>query len=122
VAYIDEHIVVAQRLHKPLVLEEFGLPRENESLSRTASTADRDTFYKAIFERLAKSVKNKEAFAALNFWGYGGTGKNNPDNGKWAKGDDFTADPPQEPQGLNSVFSTDASTLKLVKEYNKKIR
>jgi mannan endo-1,4-beta-mannosidase len=121
-AYIDEHIAVAQRLGKPIVLEEFGLPRAGESLSKQASTADRDTFYKAIFERLDKSVKNKEAFAALNFWGYGGTGRNNPENGKWAKGDDFTADPPQEPQGLNSVFSTDTSTLKLVKEYNKKIK
>lgn len=121
-AYIDDHIAVAQRLNKPIVLEEFGLPREGESLSKQAATADRDSFYKAIFDRLDKSVKNKEAFAALNFWGYAGTGKNNPENGKWAKGDDFTADPPQEPQGLNSVFSTDTSTLKLIKEYNKKIR
>ncbi|MDV6166901.1 beta-mannanase [Flavobacterium sp. DG1-102-2] len=122
VAYIDEHIAVAQRLDKPIVLEEFGLPREGESLSKKTFTADRDAFYEAIFERLEKSVKNKEAFAALNFWGYGGSGKNNPDDGKWKKGDDFTADPPQEPQGLNSVFSTDTSTLKLVKEYNRKIR
>lgn len=121
-AYIDEHITIAKRLGRPIVLEEFGLPREGESLSKQASTADRDTFYKAIFDRLAKSAKNREAFAALNFWGYGGTGKNNPANGKWAKGDDFTADPPQEPQGLNSVFSTDASTLKLIKEYNKRIQ
>lgn len=121
-AYIDEHIAIAKRLSKPIVLEEFGLPREGESLSKQASTADRDAFYKAIFERLEKSIKNKETFTALNFWGYGGTGKNNPDNGKWKKGDDFTADPPQEPQGLNSVFSTDTSTLNLIKEYNKKIR
>ncbi|MHA3789422.1 glycoside hydrolase 5 family protein [Flavobacterium hauense] len=121
-AYIDEHIAIAKRLGKPIVLEEFGLPREGESLSKQALTADRDAFYKAIFERLETSVKNKESFAALNFWGYGGTGKNNPANGKWAKGDDFTADPPQEPQGLNSVFSTDTSTLKLIKEYNKKIK
>lgn len=121
-AYIDEHVAIAKRLGKPIVLEEFGLPREGESLSKQSSTADRDAFYKAIFERLEKSIKNKETFTALNFWGYGGTGKNNPDNGKWKKGDDFTADPPQEPQGLNSVFSTDTSTLNLIKEYNKKIR
>lgn len=121
-AYIDEHIAIAKRLSKPIVLEEFGLPREGESLSKKSSTSDRDAFYKAIFERLEKSIKNKETFTALNFWGYGGTGKNNPDNGKWKKGDDFTADPPQEPQGLNSVFSTDTSTLNLIKEYNKKIK
>lgn len=121
IAYIDEHIAVAKRLGKPIVLEEFGLPREGESLDRKSSVSARDTFYKAIFDRLALSVKNKEAFAALNFWGFGGSGKNNPANGKWTNGDDFTADPPQEPQGLNSVFSTDTSTLTMVKEYNKKI-
>ncbi|MEL1245404.1 beta-mannanase [Flavobacterium sp. DGU11] len=121
IAYINEHIAVAKRLGKPIVLEEFGLPREGESLDRKSPVSARDTFYKAIFDRLALSVKNKEAFAALNFWGFGGSGKNNPANGKWAKGDDFTADPPQEPQGLNSVFSTDTSTLTMVKEYNKKI-
>jgi len=120
--YIDEHIAVAQRLGKPIVLEEFGLPREGESLDRKSSTADRDALYKAIFERLAVSVKAKQAFAALNFWGYGGTGANNPTNGKWQKGDAFTADPPQEPQGLNTVFSTDVATLKLIKDFNTKIR
>ncbi len=121
IAYIDEHIAVAKKLGKPIVLEEFGLPREGESLDKQSSVAARDAFYKAIFDRLAHSVKNKEAFAALNFWGFGGSGKNDPVNGKWAKGDDFTADPPQEPQGLNSVFSSDASTLDMVKEYSKKI-
>jgi len=121
IAYIDEHIAVAKRLNKPIVLEEFGLPREGESLDRKSSVAARDTFYKAIFERLAQSVKNKETFVALNFWGFGGSGKNNPENGKWAKGDDFTADPPQEPQGLNTIFSSDASTLDMAKKYNKKI-
>ncbi len=122
IAYIDEHIAVAQRLNKPIVLEEFGLSREGESLSKDASTASRDIFYKAIFDRLEKSIKNKEAFTALNFWGFGGSGKNDPNNGKWQKGDDYTADPPQEPQGLNSVFSTDTSTLNLIKDYNNKIK
>jgi len=119
--YIDQHIAVAQRLGKPIVLEEFGLPRKGESLDQTTAVEDRDAFYKAIFTRLAKSVKNDEAFTALNFWGYGGTGRNNPANGHWKKGDDFTADPPQEPQGLNNVFSTDSSTLRLIKKFNKKI-
>jgi len=121
-AYIEEHEAVAQRLDKPLVLEEFGLAREGESLDRKTGTAVRDTFYSAIFNRLQESVANKKAFTALNFWGYGGTGANNPANGKWAKGDAFTADPPQEPQGLNTVFSTDISTLRLINDFNAKIR
>jgi len=121
-AYIDEHIAVAKTLNRPIVLEEFGYPREKESLSKKASVENRNSLYKAIFERLASSVKNKENFMALNFWGYGGIGKNNPKDGKWKTGDDFTADPPQEPQGLNSVFSSDKSTMEMIKEYNKKLK
>lgn len=30
-------------------------------------------------------------------------------------GDDYTGDPAQEAQGLNSVFSTDKSTLDVIK-------
>jgi len=120
--YIDEHIAVAQRLNKPLVLEEFGLARDGESLARTVPANNREAYYKAIFNRLVKSIKDKEAFTALNFWGYGGSGKNNPANGHWQKGDAYTADPPQEPQGLNTVFSTDVAMLQLIKNYNKKIR
>ena len=118
--YIDEHIDVAKRLNKPLVLEEFGFPREKESLAKSSSVENRDTYYKAVFNRMEKAITAGEPFTALNIWGYGGLGKNNPDNGKWNMGDDYTTDPPQEPQGLNSVFSTDHSTLNLIKTFNAK--
>lgn len=118
-AYIDEHIAVAKRLQKPIVLEEFGYPRSQESLDRKASVVYRNEFYKAVFDRLLKAVTNKEPFVALNFWGYAGIAKNNPKDGKWKIGLDFTTDPPQEPQGLNSVFSSETSTMQLIKKFNK---
>ncbi|MEC4005481.1 beta-galactosidase [Flavobacterium sp. SUN052] len=121
IAYIDEHIEVAKRLQKPLILEEFGYPRSQESLDRNASVEYRNQFYKAIFERLEKAILNKEPFVALNFWGYAGMAKNNPKDGKWKIGADFTTDPPQEPQGLNSVFSEETSTMNLIKAYNLKL-
>ncbi|AXG72916.1 beta-mannanase [Flavobacterium arcticum] len=116
--YINNHITLAEKMNKPIVLEEFGLPRTGESLDRQSFTKERDTFYKAIFDRLEQSAAHKEAFAAVNFWGFAGTGKNDPNNGKWDKGEDYTTDPPQEPQGLNSVFASDTSTLTMIKEYN----
>lgn len=119
--YIDEHIKVAKRLQKPIILEEFGYPRSQESLDRNASVEFRNQYYKAVFERLEKAILNNEPFVALNFWGYAGIAKNNPKDGKWKIGLDFTTDPPQEPQGLNSVFSNETSTLNLIKEYNQKI-
>jgi mannan endo-1,4-beta-mannosidase len=121
-SYINMHIDVAGKFEKPIVLEEFGLPREGESLDRESSVTNRDKFYEAVFKRLERSVDNKEPFSGVNFWGFGGIGKNNPKDGKWKKGDDFTTDPPQEPQGLNTVFASDESTLRLVKEYNEKIK
>lgn len=122
IAYIDEHIEVSKRLQKPIILEEFGYPRSQESLDRNASVVFRNQFYKAVFERLEKAISNNEPFVALNFWGYAGIAKNNPKDGKWKVGVDFTTDPPQEPQGLNSVFSEEISTMNLIKEYNMKIQ
>lgn len=120
--YIDEHIKVAQNLKKPLVLEEFGFPREKESLVKKTSVENRDHYYEFVFEKMKTSIKADLPFSALNFWGYGGFGKNNPENGKWNLGDDYTTDPPQEPQGLNSVFSTDKTTLDLIKKYNNQLK
>ena len=120
--YIDEHIKVAQNLKKPLVLEEFGFPREKESLVKKTSVENRDHYYEFVFEKMKTSIKAGLPFSALNFWGYGGLGKNNPENGKWNLGDDYTTDPPQEPQGLNSVFSTDKTTLDLIKKYNNQLK
>ena len=120
--YIDEHIKVAQNLKKPLVLEEFGFPREKESLDKKASVENRNHYYEFVFEKMKTSIKAGLPFSALNFWGYGGLGKNNPENGKWNLGDDYTTDPPQEPQGLNSVFSTDKTTLDLIKKYNNQLK
>jgi mannan endo-1,4-beta-mannosidase len=39
----------------------------------------------------------------------------------WRPGDFFTGDPPQEPQGLYSVFDSDTSTINLLKKFANKI-
>jgi len=116
--YTDEHIAVARRLNKPLVVSEFGFPREKESLSPTASVKNRNAFYEALFKKLVQSKKDKNPFMGINFWGFAGFAKTDSITGKWQEGADFSADPPQEPQGLNSVFAIDYSTLSLVKNYN----
>ena len=119
--YMDEHIVTAKTLNKPIVMSEFGFPREKESLSPTASIDNRNVFYNAVFKRIVESYKEQGILAGLNFWGFAGYAKTNPTNGKWKDGDDFSADPPQEPQGLNSVFASDTSTLELIKQANNKL-
>ena len=119
-AYINEHISLCNQLNKPLVLEEFGLPRDGFSFSPQANTQARDAFYNFIFNLIRKNVKQHSSLIACNFWAWGGLGK--PQNTFWMNGDDFLGDPPQEEQGLNSVFATDKETLKLIKKYNKELR
>jgi len=120
-AYMDEHITVANKLNKPIVMSEFGFPREKESLSLDASVENRNKFYTAIFNRIIESKTRENALAGLNFWGFAGFAKTNAETGLWKHGDDFSADPPQEPQGLNSVFASDVSTLKIISEANKNL-
>jgi mannan endo-1,4-beta-mannosidase len=120
-AYMDEHITVANKLNKPIVMSEFGFPREKESLSLDASVENRNKFYTSIFNRIIESKTRENALAGLNFWGFAGFAKTNAETGLWKHGDDFSADPPQEPQGLNSVFASDVSTLKIISEANKNL-
>lgn len=120
--YIDEHLKVAQKLGKPLVFEEFGLPRDGFVFTPGSPVTLRDQYYDFSFGRVLESAGKKGMMAGVNFWAIGGTGKPNPSREKnmWQPGDDYLGDPPQEAQGLNSVFFNDP-TMKIVKKYNEQI-
>ena len=111
--YIDRHLAICRQLNKPLVVEEFGYPRDGFSFSKKASTTARDAYYNFVFSLMKADVLKGGYFAGCNFWGWGGHAQ--PRHEQWQAGDDYTGDPAQEPQGLNSVFSTDKSTLKVIK-------
>ncbi len=117
--YIDNHLVVAEKLSKPVVLEEFGFPRDNYQLAKNSSVYYRDSYYKYVFNLIEEHAKNKRLFAGCNFWAWGGLAEISLDRENWQPGDDYTGDPAQEPQGLNSVFASDLSTLNIIKEASK---
>lgn len=121
IAYINKHITVAQELQKPLVIEEFGLPRDGQSFDINSTTALRNEYYKIIFSEWEKSKKNNDVIAGINFWSFGGTAKPVAGQTFWKDGDDYMGDPPMEEQGLNSVFDSDASTWKLIQSFTKSI-
>src|SRR5690606_34955310 len=50
--YIDRHIAAAETLGKPLVLEEFGWPRDDAALEPEATTRSRDRFFRFVFDRV----------------------------------------------------------------------
>lgn len=112
--YIDLHESMADSLQKPLVVEEFGYPRDGYSFSPEASTDSRDQFYTYIFHRVRASHDRQGPLAGCNFWGWGGQGR--PSGETWHAGHDYLCDPPHEPQGWYSVFDCDASTLKLIRQ------
>ncbi len=119
--YIDDHMVIARKYSKPIVLEEFGFPRDGFSFSKEAPTTARDEYYRYVFDLIRQDRENGGLFAGCNFWAWGGFAGQNPDHVFWEKGDDYTGDPAQEQQGLNSVFATD-STIEIIKAENRKLQ
>lgn len=120
--YINKHESIATQLNKPLVIEEFGLPRDGHSYSLDATTTSRDKFYDAIFALWQKSRLSGGSIAGCNIWAYGGTAKPIPGQVFWKDGDDFMGDPPQEEQGLNAVFNGDNSTWNIITKYTKPVK
>jgi len=119
VDYINKHIKVADELKKPLVLEEFGFPRDRHSFDINSSTKLRDQYYDAIFQLWQSNKINKGSFGGCSFWAFNGFAKPIPGQIYWKKGDDYMGDPPMEEQGLNGVFSSDQSTWEVIQKYTK---
>ncbi len=125
--YIKSHALICQNIGIPLVIEEFGLERDaNYNLeSSTAAfqksrfsphskTLWRDGFYALIF-----TLGLENNIQGFNFWGYAGIKENVSDNYFMKLGMGYSADPPQEEQGLYSVFRSDRSTWKVIKKFSR---
>jgi len=134
--YLTAHFPVAERLGKPIVLEEFGYPRDGEKtfegeaekfwdgvcLSKESATTARDEYYSYVFGRLLQAQEKGEPLAGVNFWGWGGFASQSETNEFWCPGDDYCGDPAQEPQGLFSVYASDATTIDLIKKTNESLK
>ena len=118
--YIDRHLEVCNRIGKPLVMEEFGYPRDGFQFALGTSTEGRDGYYRFVFSLVADNAEQGGRFAGCNFWGWGGYAR--PRHEQWQLGDPYTGDPAQEAQGLNSVFIGDKSTLKVVRQQVRRMR
>lgn len=119
-AHVEQHTQIATDiLRKPLVLEEFGLPRDHESYDPGSPTAARDEYYRRMFAQVAESSRAGRALQGANFWAWAGEGRAATALGTTANA--FTGDPFCEPQGLNSVFDTDQSTLRVIASANQKL-
>jgi mannan endo-1,4-beta-mannosidase len=101
--YIAEHVLVCERLNKPLIIEEFGMQRDGHSLSFEATTVQRDKYYQFVL-----NCVRKYKVAGFHFWGFAGVPETVPG---------YLADPPQEERGLYSVSQNDQSTWEVIRNF-----
>ncbi len=114
--YIGLQIHLSRELNKPIVMEEFGLPRDNEAYDPGTPTTARDRYFKTILGAVYDSAAAGAPIVGSNFWAWGGEGRPQHADHVWRPGDPYMGDPPQEPQGLNSVYNTDTSTIAVLKQ------
>ena len=119
--YLQEHLEVARRVGKPLVVEEFGFPRDSVGFSRSTSVSMRDVYYDAMLSEISDEAAGGGLLAGFNFWGWGGLAEPSEDHLMWQPGDDYTGDPAQEEQGLYSVFASDTSTVRIISYYARSV-
>jgi mannan endo-1,4-beta-mannosidase len=116
--YVARQIGIAKRLGKPLVIEEFGFPRDGGSFEPGTPTTFKDRFYQLIYSTVLDSVRSGAPLQGCNFWGWGGEGRAQHADHHFVRGDtSYLGDPPHEPQGWYSVFDMDKSTLAVIGHY-----
>jgi mannan endo-1,4-beta-mannosidase len=109
--YIASHLSLARQLNKPIVMEEFGLDRDGGSILPGSPVTIRDRYFRMILDAVYDSAAAGGPIAGSNFWGWGGEAVAKHHDGVWRIGDPFMCDPPHEPQGRNSIFNSDRTTI-----------
>jgi mannan endo-1,4-beta-mannosidase len=110
--YLHRHVFNMAVLHKPLVVEEFGLARDWEPVHNIydprSSTVYRDRFYNSIFAEVYDLALKGGPVAGDNFWAWAGASR---------PGNDWLGDPPHETPGWYSVYDTDESTIRIISSH-----
>jgi mannan endo-1,4-beta-mannosidase len=121
--HVEQHIKLAgDTLRKPLTMEEFGIARDGENLSPSSAVAMRDDYYRRMFQCLVDSCRAGRSLQGVNFWAWGGEGRSREARPNCADAAVYMGDPFSEPQGLNSVLSTDRSTHSVIATFNQKLQ
>ncbi|KZW00403.1 glycoside hydrolase [Exidia glandulosa HHB12029] len=110
-------------INKPVVLEEFGFPRDNwlnqgknqYLYASTATTRNKDTYFDSVLNTIVTSWAEGKGFAGFQPWAYGGIWRPEPRfrnkfNEAWA------GDPPHEAPGWYDLYDTDY-TMEIIEKY-----
>ncbi|MBB5712670.1 glycoside hydrolase 5 family protein [Sphingomonas xinjiangensis] len=119
--YIAQHVTLARQLNKPMVIEEFGYPRDGGSNDPAVATTYKDRFYRRIHAATLASMQAGGPIAGTNFWAWNGEARAAHPDYKFREGDrQYMGDPPHEPQGWYGIFTGD-STVRLVADHARAI-
>lgn len=121
-AYLQRHAAWAAELGKPIVLEEFGISRDENSHDPASTVRWRDRYYHDVFAAIYEQARGGSAVAGCNFWAWGGEGRPREPHAIWKAGDEWIGDPPHEFQGWYSVYDHDRSTTGIIAEYAAKMQ
>lgn len=105
----------AVRMNRPVILEEFGLARDNwvangdksKIYSADNPITNRNRYFQALFGQVVSLRKSGGAFAGFGFWAYAGQAR---------PSDQWISDPPHEAPGWYAVYDKDVSTLQIIKD------
>jgi mannan endo-1,4-beta-mannosidase len=121
--YVAQHEAFARRLGKPLVIEEFGFPRDGGSYDPGTPTTWKDRFYRLIYDAVEQSAASGGPIAGANFWAWGGEGRALHPDHAFRRGERaWLGDPPHEPQGWYSVFDSDEGTKAVIEDFARLLR
>ncbi|USU05053.1 cellulase family glycosylhydrolase [Sphingomonadaceae bacterium OTU29LAMAA1] len=117
--YIAAHVRLARQLGKPLVIEEFGYPRDGATAyDPKIATTFKDRFYRQIYAAVEADTAAGGPLAGSNFWAWNGEARTPHADYRFVRGDlGYMGDPPHEPQGWYGVFDSDASTMAVIKAH-----
>ncbi|RHZ46046.1 hypothetical protein Glove_637g10 [Diversispora epigaea] len=110
-------------LHKPIILEEYGMARDGWSgLSKYSSDApitNKNKYFTAISNKILELMhnnnNNNNTFSGNMFWAYAGIARPTDNSPQWL------GDPPHEPSGWYSVYDSDIDTLNIFANHAKEI-
>jgi mannan endo-1,4-beta-mannosidase len=115
--YLATHIRLAKQANKPLVIEEFGFPRDGELYDPAVPTTFRERYYRLIYAAAEASLAGGGPIVGTNFWGWNGEARTNRPDHRWYAGDPLMGDPPHEPQGWYGNFDSDMRMIALIREH-----
>jgi mannan endo-1,4-beta-mannosidase len=116
--YLQQHQALAKQIGKPLVIEEFGYPRDGGAYDPEATTRFKDLYYQQIYDAVLTSARTGGPIAGSNFWAWNGEGRAAHGDHRFKSGDTaWLGDPPHEPQGWYGVFDSDATTRQVIKAH-----